>query len=198
VGLNVGKEEPVPVPPDMISNDFRASVIAMLVRNAIEDIHANPEVGLTDDVMAEMNPLIRRAIWEALEILDDPDTHRTALAFTAMAIPEYWETASTLPPLGNLSLAGKEPPRFVQAYAPRQVSVRVTVPTRGRSYFTCPNCGDQIKFDNKYPYGWSWKVCPSCRWQWVRTGGGIGPHRNDLTEEHHADVPVMSSGRPID
>jgi hypothetical protein len=105
----------------------------------------NPEVGLTDDVMAEMNPMIRRAICEALEILDNPDTYQAALAFTAMLIPEYWEAPSTLPPLGNLSLAGKEPPRVVRALDPRQVTVRVTVPTRGRSYFTCPNCGTQIK-----------------------------------------------------
>lgn len=52
-------------PAEMTPEDLRASVIAMLVRNAIEDIHANPTVGLTDDVMVEMNLLIRRAIWRA-------------------------------------------------------------------------------------------------------------------------------------
>ena len=34
----------------MEGNDLLASIIAMHVRNAIEDIHADPATGLTDDV----------------------------------------------------------------------------------------------------------------------------------------------------
>ena len=188
----------MPPPQEMSPGDLRASVVAMLVRNAIEDIHANPDIGLTDDVMAEMNPLIRRAIWEALEIIDNPELHQAALAWTAMMIPDYWEPPSMLPSLGNLDLAGEKPPRIVRPFASGTATVRVTVPSRGRSYFDCPNCGARIRFDNKYPFGWQWKVCPGCRWQWVRTSGGVGPHRDDLPEgDNHADVPVMSSGRPV-
>ena len=182
----------------MSDNDVRASVLAMFVRNAIEDIHADPDVGLTDDVMAQLNPLIRRAIWEALEILDNPMLHQAALAYTAMMVPDYREPPSTLPPLGNLSLAGKKP-RIAQPLGSGALTVRVTVPAQGQSYFACPNCGTKIRFANKYPFGWQWKVCPDCRWQWIRTGSGIGPHRNELPAgENRADVPVMSSGRPVD
>ena len=183
-------------PLEMSANDFRASVAAMLVRNAIEDIHADPELGLTDDVMSEMNRLVRRAIWEALEILDDPQRHQAALAWTTQLIPEYWEPPSTLPSLGNLELAGKAVP--IESSGLTQVSVEVTVPASGRSYFSCPNCGTLIRFATKFPFGWHWKVCPGCRWQWIRTGGGIGPHRSDLPAgENHAAVSVMSSGRPV-
>ena len=31
----------MPLPAEMINNDVRASVLAMFVRNAIEDIHAD-------------------------------------------------------------------------------------------------------------------------------------------------------------
>jgi hypothetical protein len=46
----------------MEGNDLFASMIAMHVRNAIEDMHADRAIGLTDDVMAELNKLTRRAI----------------------------------------------------------------------------------------------------------------------------------------
>ena len=187
----------MPPPTEMSPTDLRASIVAMFVRNAIEDIHADPDVGLTDDVMARMNPLVRRAIWEALEIIDNAELHQAALAWTTMIIPDYWESPSTLTPLGNLDLAGKAP-RFLQPSAPQTTVVQVTVPARGRSYFTCPNCGTVVRFDNKYPFGWRWKVCPGCRWQWVRTGRDIGPHRDDLPAgQNQAGVEVLSSGRPI-
>lgn len=111
-------------------------------------------------------------------------------------IPEYWEPPSSLPPLGNLDLAGKRL-RF-EAHDVNMHTVEVTVPARGQSYFTCPNCATRIKFSNKYPFGWNWKVCSGCRWQWIRLGGDIGPHRDQLPPgENRAAVSVMSSGRPI-
>ena len=184
-------------PTEMSSSDLRASIVAMFVRNAIEDIHADHDVGLTDDVMAQMNPLIRRAIWEALEIIDNPELHQAALAWTTMMIPDYWEPPSTLTSLGNLDLAGRTL-RVDQPSVPQTTVVQVTVPVQGRSYFTCPNCGTVIRFDNKYPFGWHWKVCPGCRLQWVRTGGDIGPHRDNLPAgENQADVEVLPSERPI-
>lgn len=185
-------------PGEMSSNDFRASVIAMVVRNAIEDIHANPDIALTDDVMAEMNRLTRRAIWEALEMLDNSQLHEAALAWTVRMVPEYWEPPSSLPPLGNLELAGKPLPTIAQPSDASDVTVQVTVPVRGPSYFTCPNCGRRISFNNKYPFGWQWKVCPGCRFQWVRMGGDIGPRREDLPAgENQGAVRVGSSGRPV-
>jgi hypothetical protein len=80
-------------------NDLLASIIAMHVRNAIEDIHADPATGLTDDVMAQVNKLTRRAIWEVLESASTPDSppHAQLLAFTKQMIPSYWEPPSTLP-----------------------------------------------------------------------------------------------------
>jgi hypothetical protein len=58
------------------------------------------------------------------------------------------------------------------------LTITVTVQSHGlRHSFPCPACGSLVKFDNKYPVGWDWKVCPSCRVQWVREPStGIGPH----------------------
>ena len=82
----------------MEGNDLLASMIAMHVRNAIEDLHADQTNGLTDDVMAELNKLTRRAIWEVLECLDsDGAAEQQLLAFNAQSIPDYWEPPSTLP-----------------------------------------------------------------------------------------------------
>ena len=78
--------------------DAIATLIAMHVRNAIEDFHADPELGLTDEVMAKLNPVIRRAIWEVLVSLDSDDPKRQALlGFTQMSVPDYWEPPSDLP-----------------------------------------------------------------------------------------------------
>jgi hypothetical protein len=84
-----------------MTNDERASFIAMIVRNALEDLHVD-EPGLTDAVMAKLNPLVRRAIWEALEMLDKPEMHMAALMWTEAMIPDYWEQPSTLPPTEQL------------------------------------------------------------------------------------------------
>jgi hypothetical protein len=74
-------------------NDLYASFIAICVRNAIEDFHDDESLGLTDDVMARLNPVIRRAIWEALELLEPSDDERKqfALQFGLRSIPDYWE-----------------------------------------------------------------------------------------------------------
>jgi hypothetical protein len=82
-------------------NDQRAMVIAMHVRNAMEDIHADPEIPLTDEVMERLNKTTRRAIWEVLEAMDkhpdaDPDALKM-LTWTAIMVPDYWEPPSELP-----------------------------------------------------------------------------------------------------
>jgi hypothetical protein len=87
-------------------NDLIASVIAACVRNAMEEFHCDPALGLTDDVMARLNPVIRRAAWEALELMEtdklDDKRRRWALGWTLRGIPDYWEAPSTLPPVGCL------------------------------------------------------------------------------------------------
>lgn len=77
----------------------QAMVVAMYVRNQIEDFHAE---NLTDAQMKELNPLIRNGIYTALtclEMLKKPneitELQRAVadglLSFQVMLIPEYWE-----------------------------------------------------------------------------------------------------------
>ena len=77
----------------------RALLIAMYVRNNIEDFHAEH---LSDAQMKELNPLIRNAIYTALTCnvaLENPDKHSLPLVKTAnelmslqaALIPNYWE-----------------------------------------------------------------------------------------------------------
>ena len=53
---------------DPHDQDREAALVAAYIRYAIEDLHAS-QPGLTDDVMAKLNPLIRRAVYEVLEVL---------------------------------------------------------------------------------------------------------------------------------
>jgi hypothetical protein len=70
--------------------DHYASLIAMNVRNALEDLHCSVE-GLTDEVMRELNQRVRYAIYEVLTC-----SHDGALTFLVRSIPSYWEMPSTL------------------------------------------------------------------------------------------------------
>ena len=54
-----------------------------------------------------------------------------------MMVPDYWEPPSTLPPLGNLSLAGKKP-RVAQRLGAGAVTVRVTVPAQRAELLRLP------------------------------------------------------------
>jgi len=73
-----------------------AMYIAMVVRNAMEDFHCTH---LSDEQMAELNPLIRNAIYTALWALHESagDTEpncflaRAFVVHTRLRIPEYWE-----------------------------------------------------------------------------------------------------------
>ena len=72
-----------------------AMYIAMVVRNAMEDFHCEH---LSDEQMAELNPLIRNAIYTALWALHEAgNTGRKAMlarafvAYNRMLIPKYWE-----------------------------------------------------------------------------------------------------------
>jgi hypothetical protein len=65
--------------------------IAMVVRNAMEDFHCR---NLSDDQMAELNPIIRNAICTALHAAERGAKSPGAAAFVAFhqrSIPKYWE-----------------------------------------------------------------------------------------------------------
>ncbi|KQR86997.1 hypothetical protein ASF96_10170 [Microbacterium sp. Leaf179] len=67
-----------------------AMLIAMNVRNAMEDFHVEH---LSDKQMAELNPIIRQAIFDTLvmvEQIDDSD-RAGSLTWLIRMIPEYWE-----------------------------------------------------------------------------------------------------------
>jgi hypothetical protein len=87
--------------PDLSSNDMLATLIAMHVRNAMEDFHAaNTDVeveGLDDAAMAKLNPVIRRAIWEVLQGVSGDPRYRDLIGFSLMSVPTYWEAPSALP-----------------------------------------------------------------------------------------------------
>lgn len=69
--------------------------MAMAVRNAMENFHVK---NLSDPQMAELNPIIRNAIYTALyaiEHRDEPEA-QTFRRFTEMLIPSYWEPPKLL------------------------------------------------------------------------------------------------------
>ena len=74
---------------DPSNPDHYASLIAMNVRNALEDLHVSVE-GLTDEVMKELNRKVRRAVYEVLEM------EAAEMMFLVLSIPDYWELPSTL------------------------------------------------------------------------------------------------------
>ena len=85
-----------PFPTDIARMTHRqrqdlAGILAMIVRNGMEDLHAE---SIPDDVMAELNPIIRNGILSGLDAL--ANGHTMYLAFAKMLIPEYWEPAEFL------------------------------------------------------------------------------------------------------
>jgi hypothetical protein len=72
-----------------------AKLIAMIVRNAMEDFHA---AHLSDDQMRELNPLIRNAICTGLHALENLSDQRvmTYCALQKAMIPTYWEEPELL------------------------------------------------------------------------------------------------------
>src|SRR5262245_30433086 len=73
-----------------------ANVIAMVIRNAMEDFHA---AHLSDAQMRELNPIIRNAVFTALQAMHDAarsEAARQFLSFHAAMIPRYWEPPELL------------------------------------------------------------------------------------------------------
>ncbi len=79
-----------------------ASILAMCVRNAMEGtIHGGEvgEIGLTDEQMAVLNPIVRNAIATGLHAQRYYLTNRAARAyldFQHRLLPDYWERPELL------------------------------------------------------------------------------------------------------
>ena len=66
-------------------------IIAIVVRNNIEEFHHKY---LSDDQMKQLNPLIRNAIYTALDALDNIGKSKAASSYIdyhTNMIPKYWE-----------------------------------------------------------------------------------------------------------
>ncbi|WP_041368980.1 hypothetical protein [Nakamurella multipartita] len=72
-----------------------ATIIAMAVRNALEEIHGGGiEDSLTDRQMAKINPIVRNAVATTVHAYFAPEDDVKAarwLRFQAMLVPDYWE-----------------------------------------------------------------------------------------------------------
>jgi len=71
----------------------RTMITAMIIRNEIEDFHVKH---LTDKQMAELNPLIRQAIFNAFTLLDkaeknEDDGYMVKANDLVRMTPDYWE-----------------------------------------------------------------------------------------------------------
>lgn len=70
-----------------------ALILAMYVRNAIEDFHV---AHLSDAQMKELNPLIRQALFDIITFLETEDLQNDKKAqfsysWLVESIPSYWE-----------------------------------------------------------------------------------------------------------
>ena len=75
----------------------QAMFMAMVVRNALEDFHAQH---LSDDEMRLLNPIIRNAIATALQAslhAGHSPAARLFVEFNTCLIPDYWEEPELLP-----------------------------------------------------------------------------------------------------
>jgi len=69
-----------------VDKNLQAKIIASYVRNNIEDFHCEY---LSDEMMKELNPLIRNAIYTAL--VDFETKMLRAFMHNMMYVPTYWE-----------------------------------------------------------------------------------------------------------
>jgi hypothetical protein len=87
--------------PQANKNQLTAMYIAMVVRNAMEDFHAKH---LSDTQMAELNPIIRNAIYTALYVIDRRHSDlraKASMKFTYDMIPSYWELPQLIDEFAN-------------------------------------------------------------------------------------------------
>jgi hypothetical protein len=88
----------IPKRPPPLSNRTAqiATILAVAVRNAMEDFHCKH---LSDAQMEELNPIVRNAIATALYALEHSSMNaraRKCVSSTAQRIPTYWEAPKLL------------------------------------------------------------------------------------------------------
>ncbi len=69
-----------------------AMLIAMVIRNAMEDFHCEH---LSDEQMRKLNPIIRNAVYTALHAFQHYERSPQAKKFAdfqSRLIPDYWES----------------------------------------------------------------------------------------------------------
>lgn len=74
-----------------------AKILAMVVRNAMEDFHCEH---LSQAQMAELNPIIRNAIYTGLQAMwyyKKSEKARYFVDYHLQAVPDYWEPPTLLP-----------------------------------------------------------------------------------------------------
>lgn len=66
-------------------------IVAMHVRNAMEGFHVDH---LSDVQMAELNVIIRQALFDVVSMIERPADNEDATAYLIKMIPDYWEVPS--------------------------------------------------------------------------------------------------------
>lgn len=84
--------------PDLLEETRTfATFIAMVIRNAMEDFHAEH---LSDEQMKQLNPIIRNATCTALHAFNHYSSEAPAKRFIdyhIQMVPQYWEPPELLP-----------------------------------------------------------------------------------------------------
>ena len=88
------------LPPHVPFLRNQALLVSKAVRDAMEDLHADPDNGLTDPVMAQLNPIVRNAVYSTLHALafaneKDELGAKVFLRYLDKSIPDYWEQPSS-------------------------------------------------------------------------------------------------------
>ena len=81
-----------PTPEDLTE---QATLIGIIIRNALEDWHSSPE-GPTDEQMAVLNPIIRDGALTALPAMWAKGRALDYAALQRMIVPGYWEEPKLL------------------------------------------------------------------------------------------------------
>lgn len=99
-----------------------AKVLAIFVRNEIEDFHI---AHLSDKQMKELNPLIRNSLYNALHCISHYAYQENAKAyydFQVERIPDYWEDPKLNSFLKKKSAIKHKPPQFKSDFLKEQLN----------------------------------------------------------------------------
>jgi hypothetical protein len=106
-GKGRGKPKARQAPPLTDSQRWMATVIAMHIRNNLEELHGGgnrldhtdeggEDEGLTDEQMRWINPIVRNSVADVLHALanyEDCQPARDLISFCEVLVPGYWEPA---------------------------------------------------------------------------------------------------------